>query len=67
MTESLEFVFWVVLRVSRYNIPVVIPVTRGVKGYTRFYEKYVTGRRKRFPVRPSFSPFERRDLGHYKS
>jgi len=29
-------------------IPVLIPVTRRVKGYTRFVEKYVTGRRKRF-------------------
>jgi len=27
---------------------VFIPVTRRVKGYTRFVEKYVTGRRKRF-------------------
>jgi len=26
----------------------VIPVTRRVKGYTRFVRKYVTGRRKRF-------------------
>jgi len=27
---------------------IFIPVTRRVKGYTRFVEKYVTGRRKRF-------------------
>jgi len=27
---------------------VIIPVTRRVKGYTRFVGKYVTGRRKRF-------------------
>jgi len=27
---------------------VFIPVTRRVKGYTRFVGKYVTGRRKRF-------------------
>jgi len=29
-------------------IIVIIPVTRRVKGYTRFVGKYVTGRRKRF-------------------
>jgi len=29
-------------------VPEVIPVTRRVKGYTRFVGKYVTGRRKRF-------------------
>jgi len=28
--------------------PVFIPVTRRVKGYTRFVWKYVTGRKKRF-------------------
>jgi len=28
--------------------PIIIPVTRRVKGYTRFVGKYVTGRRKRF-------------------
>jgi len=27
---------------------IFIPVTRRVKGYTRFFGKYVTGRRKRF-------------------
>jgi len=27
---------------------IFIPVTRKVKGYTRFVGKYVTGRRKRF-------------------
>jgi len=27
---------------------IFIPVTRRVKGYTRFVGKYVTGRRKRF-------------------
>jgi len=27
---------------------IIIPVTRRVKGYTRFLEKYVSGRRKRF-------------------
>jgi len=27
---------------------IIIPVTRTVKGYTRFVGKYVTGRRKRF-------------------
>jgi len=27
---------------------IIIPVTRRVKGYTRFVEKYITGRRKRF-------------------
>jgi len=27
---------------------VIIPVTRRVKGYTRFFGKYVTGKRKRF-------------------
>jgi len=30
------------------RIFIFIPVTRRVKGYTRFVEKYVTGRRKRF-------------------
>jgi len=30
------------------NIGIFIPVTRRVKGYTRFVGKYVTGRRKRF-------------------
>jgi len=29
-------------------IYVIIPVTRTVKGYTRFVGKYVTGRRNRF-------------------
>jgi len=27
---------------------IIIPITRRVKGYTRFVGKYVTGRRKRF-------------------
>jgi len=30
------------------KITVIIPLTRRVKGYTRFVGKYVTGRRKRF-------------------
>jgi len=30
------------------DIFIIIPVTRRVKGYTRFVGKYVTGRRKRF-------------------
>jgi len=30
------------------RILIFIPVTRRVKGYTRFVGKYVTGRRKRF-------------------
>jgi len=36
------------LKCFRYHI-LIIPVTRRVKGYTRFVGKYVTGRRKRFP------------------
>jgi len=36
------------LRDLRYSEIVFIPVTRRVKGYTRFVGKYVTGRRKRF-------------------
>jgi len=32
------------IRINRTNI---IPVTRRVKGYTRFVGKYVTGREKR--------------------
>jgi len=31
-----------------YSRLAIIPVTRRVKGYTRYIEKYVTGRRKSF-------------------
>jgi len=60
-----------------------IPVTRRVKGYARLVGKYVTGRRKRFRPRKvyifliritsqvglamSVCPYERWDLGNYKS
>jgi len=43
--------FWVTLRVTGIQIVCclfVIPVSRRVKGYTRFVGKYVTGKRKRF-------------------
>jgi len=59
----------------------VIPVTRRVKGYTRFVGKYVTGRRKRFQphkvyifliritsrvdLAMSVGPDERCDFGNY--
>jgi len=33
---------------ERCILKIFIPVTRRVKGYTRFVGKYVTGRRKRF-------------------
>jgi len=36
------------LLVIRRTHNLIIPVTRRVKGYTRFVGKYVTGRRKRF-------------------
>jgi len=61
----------------------IIPVTRRVKGYTRFVGKYVPGKRKRFrphkeyiflirissrvDLAMSVCPYERRDLVNYTS
>jgi len=66
-----------------YSVFFAITVTRRVKGWTRFVEKYVTGRRKRFRphkvyifliritsrvyLAKSVCPYERWDLGNYKS
>jgi len=36
------------LIVLQFCLLLFVPVTRRVKGYTRFVGKYVTGRRKRF-------------------
>jgi len=45
---------------------VFIPVTRRVKGYTRFVGKYVTGR-SQIDLTMSVCPDERWDFGNYKS
>jgi len=50
--ESLFVDLWLFGMVSVYKrhlvYCIIIPVTRRVKGYTRFVGKYVTARRKRF-------------------
>jgi len=49
-SQSLGLRFVTAMRLSELKLGStwILLVTRRVKGYTRFVEKYVTGRRKRF-------------------
>jgi len=46
ITKSNDYTFIGYTSISFSNTKIFIPVTRRVKGYTRFVGKYVTGRRK---------------------